>query len=285
MRLSLAISPCPNDTFAFHAMVHSLVDCEGLSFDVSLMDIENLNKSAGKKEFDICKLSYSAYFGYSGDYVMLRSGSALGFNNGPLLVAVSGSTDFKDNGLIDESEILKSTIAIPGERTTAALLLKFAFPHIEHTSAVIFSEIEERVLSGEFRYGVLIHETRFTYEKRGLALIMDLGRNWQEKTSLPVPLGGIAVKRDLDSALQEKIDRVLKRSVEFAMANPYISSDYVALNAREMEVEIQRKHIEMFVNNYTVDISKTGEIAVERLYEVWREIFPVKENKMNLFIL
>lgn len=276
MRLSLAISPCPNDTFAFYAMVHSLVDCEGLTFDLSLMDIENLNKSAANREFDICKLSYSAYYSYTHDYVMLRSGSALGFNNGPLLVAVKGT---------DESGILQNTIAIPGERTTAALLLKFAYPQLMHTSAVLFSEIEDRLLSGEFKYGVLIHETRFTYEKKGLTLIMDLGMNWQQRTSLPVPLGGIAVRRDIDRVLQEKINRVLRRSIEFALANPSFPAHYVAANAREMEPEVQRKHIEMFVNNYTVDISQSGETAVERLHEVWSQIFPVKENKMNLFIL
>lgn len=285
MRLSLAYSPCPNDTFAFHAMVHSLVDCEGLSFDVSLMDIENLNKSAANRDFDICKLSYSAYYGYTGDYVMLRSGSALGFNNGPLLVAKKGSQFLKSGGVIDNDEILKSSVAIPGIMTTAALLLRFAFPPIVNTTAVLFSEIEERILSGEFGCGVLIHETRFTYEKRGLELIMDLGSNWQEKTSLPVPLGGIAVRREMDTDLQLKINRVLRRSIEFALANPLISADYVAMNAREMELEIQRKHIGMFVNDYTVDISRTGECAVERLHEVWSQIFPVKENKMNLFIL
>ncbi|MHC1779307.1 MAG: 1,4-dihydroxy-6-naphthoate synthase [Bacteroidales bacterium] len=285
MKLSLAFSPCPNDTFAFHAMVHSLVDCEGLSFEVSLMDIENLNRSAGKREFDICKLSYSAYFGYTGDYVMLRSGSALGFNNGPLLVAKKGSAVFKPDGLIDESEILKSTIAIPGVGTTAALLLKFAYPSLNLTSTVLFSEIEDRVLSGEFSCGVLIHETRFTYEKKGLALIMDLGQNWQERCSLPVPLGGIAVKREMDNNLQRKINRILKRSIEYAFENPMKSSEYVASNAREMEQDIQRKHIEMFVNSYTLEISDSGERAVEKLYEVWSEIFPVKENKMNLFIL
>ena len=285
MRLSLAYSPCPNDTFAFHAMVHSLVDCEGLTFDVSLMDIENLNKSAGNKKFDICKLSYSAYYKYTHDYVMLRSGSALGFNNGPLLVAIKGSPLFKSDGMLDESLILNGPVAIPGEMTTAALLLKFAFPQLKLTSQVLFSEIEERVLSGDFMCGVLIHETRFTYKKKGLALILDLGQNWQEKTSLPVPLGGIAVRREMDNDLQRKINRVLRKSIEYAFENPLRSSEYVASNAREMEYDVQRKHIEMFVNSYTIDISQTGESAVEKLYEVWREIFPHKENKMNLFIL
>jgi 1,4-dihydroxy-6-naphthoate synthase len=285
MRLSLAYSPCPNDTFAFHAMVHSLVDCEGLSFDVTLMDIENLNRGASTAHFDICKLSYSAYFHYTDSYVMLRSGSALGFNNGPLLVAKKGSPVFLPDGTIDYNLILKCPVAIPGLMTTAALLLKFALPGIETTTPVLFSEIEGKVADGVFNSGVLIHETRFTYEKKGLSLIMDLGEYWQERSSMPVPLGGIAVRRNFDHDLQLKIGRVLRRSIEFALENPGESAGYIACNAQEMEYEVQRQHIEMFVNDFTLDITQKGEDAVKKLHQVWAQIFPSKENQMNLFIL
>ncbi len=274
MTLSLAYSPCPNDTFAFHAMVHGLVDTEGLSFEVELADVEQLNKRATEEKYDICKLSYHAFFYLCDRYAMLRSGSALGYNNGPLFVS--------ERVLNGEFSGLK--VAIPGEKTTAALLLRIAYPECTNLSPVIFSQIEARVLSGEFDAGVLIHEGRFTYAAKGLKLIEDLGTYWQTKTGKPVPLGGIAVSRKLSSETCLKVNRVLRRSIEFAFKNPEISEEYVCINARELDRNIQKRHIELFVNNYSTDIGELGTDAVYTLYNKALEIEPKIIKRDNLFI-
>ncbi|PKO98615.1 MAG: 1,4-dihydroxy-6-naphthoate synthase [Bacteroidetes bacterium HGW-Bacteroidetes-8] len=285
MRLTLAYSPCPNDTFAFHAMVHSLVDCEGLTFDVNLMDIETLNKSSAEGVYDICKLSYHAYCHLADKYIMLRAGSALGFNNGPLLVAKKGYPLFPEKGAIDMEQLSRSVTAIPGEKTTAALLLKIFFPEIKKTEPLVFSEIEDAVLTGRYSSGVLIHESRFTYSEKGLCKIADLGDLWHKRYSLPIPLGGIAIRRSIDSETQQRVNRILKRSIEFAFKNPHLSVEYSRIHAREMEINVLQKHIKLFVNQYSVDISEEGERAVETLYRSASEIFPLSYTKESLFIL
>lgn len=285
MRLKLAYSPCPNDTFAFHAMVHSLVDCEGLEFDVTLADVEQLNKGAYNGEYDICKMSYHAFFMMAEKYIMLRSGSALGYHNGPLLVAKKGSKLATLTGRELSDAISRSKIAIPGDMTTGALLLKIAFPDAGITRSLIFSEIADAVLSGEFEAGVLIHEGRFTYEERGLELIMDLGENWHSLSSLPVPLGGIAVNRRIEPETIRKIGRVLRRSIQYAMDNPEQSGEYVACHAQEMDSDIQKKHIGLFVNEYTLEIGEEGERAVNELYKRLSKSNPQIIYRDKLFIL
>jgi 1,4-dihydroxy-6-naphthoate synthase len=285
MKLKLAYSPCPNDTFIFHAMVHSLVDCEGLSFEVTMADVEKLNQGASRGEYDICKMSYHAYFHFVQSYVMLRSGSALGYNNGPLFVTSDTNSLLKEDGSLDSELLAKSNIAIPGELTTAALLLKIIYPQIKHTTPVIFSEIEKRVLSGQFPGGVLIHEGRFTYQKKGLKLIADLGEKWQQLSQLPIPLGGIAVSRSLEEALAQKINRVLHRSIQYAINNPGISKDYVCSYARELEEEVINKHIALFVNDFTLDIGSKGQEAVNYMFEKAIGYGFVRNRPSNLFIL
>jgi len=286
MTLSLAYSPCPNDTFAFHAMVHNLVDTEGLTFSVELADVEQLNKSAAAGKFDVCKLSYHAFFYICDNYAMLRSGSALGYNNGPLFVTRQETVSlFNKDGSINRSKLDGLKVAIPGEKTTAALLLKVAYPECVKLTPILFSQIEERVLSREFDAGVLIHEGRFTYEKKGLKLIDDLGSFWQTHTGAPVPLGGIAISRKFSNDVQQKVNRVLKRSIQFALKNPEISKDYVCENARELDMDIQKKHIELFVNDYSTDIGEVGENAVYLLYNKILEIEPQIIKRDNLFIL
>jgi 1,4-dihydroxy-6-naphthoate synthase len=266
-------------------MVHSLVDCEGLTFDVNLMDIDTLNMSSADGIYDICKLSYHAYYHLLDKYIMLRAGSALGYNNGPLLVAIKKSPLFSENGGIDLEQLSRSVTAIPGEKTTAALLLKIFFPEIKKTESLVFSEIENAVLTGRYSSGVIIHESRFTYSEKGLCKIADLGDLWQKKFSLPIPLGGIAIRRSIDSQTQQRVNRILKRSIEFAFRNPHLSVDYTKFHAREMEANILQKHIKLFVNQYSVDISKEGEKAVDTLYRSASEIFPLSHNKESLFIL
>ncbi len=285
MRLKLAYSPCPNDTFIFHAMVNSLIDCEGLDFDLTLADVENLNQGALKGEFDICKLSYHAFFLMAERYVMLRSGSALGHNNGPLFVTSESNSLLKYDGTPDYELISKNPIAIPGKLTTAAMLLGVAFPHVKHTTPVIFSDIEKKVLSGEFAGGVLIHEGRFTYHKRGLKLIADLGTMWEKMSSQPIPLGGIAIRRDLGEDLAARVNRVLRRSIEYAIQNPNMSKEYVCSYAQELDNEVIQKHIDLFVNQYTIDVGTKGQEAVNYMYNKGVEQGLFAKCDLKLFIL
>ncbi|MFA6769653.1 MAG: 1,4-dihydroxy-6-naphthoate synthase [Bacteroidales bacterium] len=285
MKLTLAYSSCPNDTYAFHAMVHNLVDCEGLTFDVSLKDVEQLNLDAAKGEYDICKLSYHAFFLISHKYAMLRTGSALGYGNGPLLVGKKGSNLFLPSGESNFDLLQSQKIAIPGKNTTASLLLKIIFPSIANVESMIFSNIEKEILNQKYIAGVLIHEGRFTYKQKGLQLIADLGLEWQQISKLPIPLGGIAVSKSLDNRVAHKVERVLKRSIEFANNNPTISRKYVGNFAQEMENEVLEKHIKMFVNKYTLQIGEEGEKAVYELYKHALSIYPQLTATDNLFIL
>jgi len=258
MKLSLAYSPCPNDTFIFDAMVHGKIDTEGLEFEVVHADVEELNRRAFNKELDITKLSYHAYAHLSEKYILLRSGSALGNNCGPLLVAARN---------IDKTEVENLSIAIPGKFTTANFLLSFAFPNAKNRIETLFSDIETAVLGGKVDLGVIIHENRFTYFERGLHKVMDLGEHWEKTTGLPIPLGGIVARRCFDKELLQKINRVLRRSLEYAFANPDASRDYVCANAQEMSYEVMQQHIQLYVNQYSLDLGEKGIAAVENMFD------------------
>jgi 1,4-dihydroxy-6-naphthoate synthase len=275
MHLSLAYSPCPNDTFAFHAMVNNLIDTEGLEFDVHLADIQSLNEYAEKGKYDICKLSYHAFYYLADRYSMLHCGSALGFDNGPVLVKRVG-----DDSIAAGDIPTDSIVAVPGKSTTASLLMRIAYPGVNCVKAMLFSEIADAVLRRDVSAGVLIHEGRFVYKERGLELVRDLGEYYRQITGCPVPLGGVAVRRNLPCA--QKVERVLRRSILFAEANPEASSDYIAQNAQELSSDVQRKHIGTFVNDYTVDIGEMGEEAVKCLYDRFLELNPhiVRCNKL-----
>ena len=257
MRLSLAISPCPNDTFMFDALIHHKIDTEGLEFDVFFDDVEALNRKAFQNTFDISKLSFHALTRLTKDYSILNSGAALGNNNGPLLICKKGNNILNYN----------SKIAIPGEFTTANMLLKIAYPKLKNTNEIIFSEIEQNVLDGIMDAGLIIHENRFTYHQRGLEKIIDLGQFWQEKYNLPIPLGGIAVNNNLDVAIHNKLDRVLKKSIQFAFNNRNSSNDFVRRYAQEMDLDVIEKHIDLYVNHYSLELDEVGKKAVFKLFE------------------
>jgi 1,4-dihydroxy-6-naphthoate synthase len=257
MKLTLGFSTCPNDTFIFDAMVHNRIDTEGLEFSVVMTDVEELNNLAFKGNIDITKLSYHAYASLTDLYVLLNSGSALGYKNGPLLIS-------RHKIYPDEVNDLK--IAIPGENTTANLLLSIAYPKIKQKKEYLFSLIEEIVLSGEMDAGLIIHENRFTYQKKGLKKIIDLGEYWESETGMPIPLGGIVVNRKLPVTVQQKINRVMRRSVEFAFANPKVSYPFVKQHAQEMEDSVIQNHIELYVNEFTRDLGINGRKAIEVLY-------------------
>jgi 1,4-dihydroxy-6-naphthoate synthase len=267
MKLSLAFSTCPNDTFIFDALVHKKIDTEGLDFDVILGDVEELNKLAFKTEIDITKLSYHAYAHISDNYKLLNSGSALGYKSGPLLIS-------KHKIFPDEVNDIK--IAIPGKNTTANLLLSIAYPQATNKKEYLFSDIEEAVLSGEVDAGLIIHENRFTYAEKGLHKIIDLGEFWEEKTKLPIPLGGIVVNRKLPNEVQKKIDRILKRSIEYAFANPKSAYNYIKQFAQEMNEEVMYNHIKLYVNDFTLELGTEGKKAIETLYSI-----AIKENVIS----
>lgn len=257
MKLTLGFSTCPNDTFIFDAMVNGKIDTEGLSFECILSDVEELNRKAFNSELDITKLSYHAYAYIAEEYLLLNSGSALGHNNGPLLVSKSK---------MSLDKVVDRSIAIPGKFTTANLLLSIALPGATAKREYLFSDIEDAVLKGEVDAGLLIHENRFTYERRGLKKVADLGEYWENLVHLPIPLGGIAIKRTIPDKIALTVDRILARSVLYAMSNPDSSYEYMRKFAVSMEREIMNSHVELYVNNYTRDIGEDGRRAVERLY-------------------
>jgi 1,4-dihydroxy-6-naphthoate synthase len=262
MRLTLGFSPCPNDTFIFDAMVHGRIDTEGLEFDYFLADVETLNKKALASEVDITKISYHAYAYAAHDYLILDAGSALGHRNGPLLISKRE---------IDTSEINGLKIAIPGKLTTANLLFSIAWPQADNKVEYLFSDIESALLNDEADAGLIIHETRFSYYKRGLHKIADMGEYWESLTKLPIPLGAIVIRRDIPEEIALKVNRIIRRSLEYAYKDSFASYDFVASNARDMESTIMNNHIKLYVNDYTLDLGISGREAINELFRVAAE--------------
>lgn len=282
MKLSLGFSPCPNDTFIFDAMVHGKIDTEGLEFELFMEDVEELNQRAFRSELDITKLSYHAFAHLLPNYVLLDAGSALGNNCGPLLIAKSH---------IPNKKIASSSIAIPGKYTTANFLLSLAFPTAQHKKEMLFSDIENAVLNQKVEAGLIIHENRFTYQDKGLVKLIDLGEFWETKTQMPIPLGGIVIRRNLPKELQLKVNRIMQRSVTYALENPDQTRDYVRQYAQEMDEKVMFQHIGLYVNEYTRNLGEKGRAAVELLFKMATEngiipnfnggIFLSKENEVE----
>lgn len=260
MRLSLGASPCPNDCFILDAIVNRRIDLEGLEFSVHLADVEALNRAALAGEAEVTKLSYHTYAYCVDRYVALDAGSALGRNCGPLLVS-------KRHISPDEVAGGNLRIAIPGRYTTANFLLGFAFPAALDRTELLFSEIEAALLNEQYDAGVIIHENRFTYAAKGLQKIVDLGECWERETGVPIPLGGIVIRRSMASGVKDTVNRVMRRSVEFALANPTASLPFVRAHAQEMSEEVIYQHISLYVNQYSVELGGDGRRAVETLFE------------------
>ena len=277
MKLSLAFSPCPNDCFMFDAIVHQRIDLEGLEFSVTFADIEALNESAFTGAVDVTKLSFHAYAYCADRYVLLDAGSALGRNCGPLIISKRPlSVEEVASGVV--------RIAIPGKYTTANFLCGLAFPRAQDKTPLLFSEIEPAVLEGRFDAGVIIHENRFTYESRGLRKVIDLGEFWERETGAPIPLGGIVVRRSQPDDVKARVTRVMRRSVEYAFAHPQASLPFVRAHAQEMSEEVMYRHIDLYVNDYSLDLGVTGKRAIGTLFDRARAAGIVPAVRPDLFL-
>ena len=259
MKLTLGFSPCPNDTFIFDAMVHHRVDTEGLEFDFFLKDVEELNKRALASDGDILKISYHAYAYVAQNYLILDAGSALGHKNGPLLIS---------KRLIDPDEMEFMKIAIPGKYTTANLLFSIAWPKALNKVEYLFSDIEDALLNEEVDAGLIIHESRFTYFRKNLLKIADMGEYWEKLTGLPMPLGAIVINRKIPEEVALKVNRIVRRSLEYAYNDSSASFDFVAENAREMDSTVMNSHIKLYVTDYSLDLGRKGKEAVTGFFSI-----------------
>ena len=275
MKLTLGFSPCPNDTFIFDAMVHGRIDTGGLEFDYFLADVEELNRRAFEGKIDILKMSYHAYAFAARDYLILDSGSALGWNNGPLLISKRP---------VDKGEIQNLKIAIPGLYTTANLLFSIAWPEAGNKKEYLFSDIEDALINEEVDLGLIIHETRFTYQKRGLKKVVDMGEYWQNLTGLPIPLGTVAINRSVPGEIAGMVNRILRRSLEYAYSDSAASDDFITANAAEIDPDVTRSHIRLYVNEFTMNLGEQGRMAVEKLLNTASSRKVVPEIPPKIFL-
>ena len=264
MEISLGFSPCPNDTFIFDALVNKKIDTEGLDFSVHLQDVQTLNDWAISGKLDVSKISYGVLPLLLDKYKLLSSGGALGKGVGPLLIAGKEIDDLK-------SAIASMQVAIPGKNTTAHLLFSMAFPQATNKTFLVFNQVEDAVLSGQVDAGVIIHENRFTYQDKGLVKLIDLGNYWDEQTNAPIPLGGIVIRKTMEAELGKRVDSLIKKSVAYAFKNYPAITDYVRLQAQEMNEDVMRKHIDLYVNEYSTDLGESGRKAVQQLMNLYAQ--------------
>ena len=255
-QLSLGYSPCPNDTFIFYGLIHGKVPCPGIKFIEQLEDVETLNQLALQSQLDLTKISYHAFGHLRKDYILLHSGGALGRGCGPLVVA---------SQMTSMANLRGKKIAIPGQLTTANLLLQLHSEGYEDVLILPFDQIMAAVAQGKADAGVIIHESRFTYQQHGLKQVLDLGQWWEDETGHPIPLGGILAKRTLGTPLINKIDAALRQSVEYAYAHAQETQHYIKQHAQELDDDVVRNHIDLYVNNFSIDLGDEGIQAVKFL--------------------
>ncbi|MCX6209080.1 MAG: 1,4-dihydroxy-6-naphthoate synthase [Bacteroidetes bacterium] len=274
---TLAFSPCPNDTFIFDALVNKKIDTEGLEFDVVLEDVQTLNEWALQGKMDFTKISYGVLPLILENYKILNSGGALGKGVGPLLIS------HQELGI--ENWEQENQIAIPGENTTAHLLFTLAYPNATNKKFMVFNEIENYVLQNKNSLGVIIHENRFTYQQKGLNKVLDLGEYWEQTIKLPIPLGGIVAHKRVDIKIVKKVDRLIKKSLEYAFEHYPIITNYVKQHSQEMEEAVMKQHIDLYVNDFSLNLGIDGKAAVVRLLEVYKNIHPNTEIDFdNIFL-
>lgn len=273
-KISLGFSPCPNDCFMFDALVHGKIDTKGLEFEAAMEDVETLNRMAFAGRIAVTKLSYHAFAHLTDSYQLLTSGSALGFNCGPLLIARPETVKkMQQNAAAKDWKV-----AIPGKYTTANFLLSLAYPQLTNKTEMVFSDIEEAVLSGKTELGLIIHENRFTYEQKGLAKVRDLGEWWEEEMKTAIPLGGIVIKKELSQEIKLLVNDLITQSVEYAYANTASVMPFVKQHAQEMDEAVMKKHIDLYVNEYSKELGPVGKKAVNDLFDraVAEKIIPFK---------
>lgn len=259
MKLRIGLSPCPNDTFIFDALLNGKLDTHGIEFEPVFADVEELNHMAQNGQLEVTKISVGAYPFLAANYVILDAGAALGNGVGPLLVASRQNIDLNDTSI---------KIAIPGEMTTANLLLSLFKPHLQNKKSILFSSIEDAILEDEMDAGVLIHEGRFTYQQKGLHLLFDLGAAWENTYQVPLPLGCICASRNLNPETILKVEKLISESVRFAFSNPTASQSFVQAHAQEMDPLVIQQHIQLYVNDYSVALGKNGKEAISRMLEL-----------------
>lgn len=279
MKLSIGFSPCPNDTFIFDALVNGKIDTGGIEFEPVLEDVQTLNQWAIQGRLDVTKISYGVLPNILSHYAMLNSGGAMGRGVGPLLITTA------DNSQLSIEQLSQLPVAIPGENTTAHLLLSHALPAFQQKKFMLFHEIEDALIAGEVASGVIIHENRFTYADKGLVLLNDLGKFWEESLNSPIPLGGIAMKRTFSLDIQRQVDQLIQSSLRQAEeALPELSS-YVQLHAQEMDPSVQRMHIDLYVNEFSRNAGAEGKHAVSVLMDAYQRLRGITPDAVpNIFI-
>ncbi|MBW6510048.1 MAG: 1,4-dihydroxy-6-naphthoate synthase [Desulfuromonadales bacterium] len=273
--LSLGYSPCPNDTYIFHALIHGLIPCGDLTFKERLEDVETLNQLALQGVLDLTKISFHAFGHLRDRYVLLHSGAALGRGCGPLIVA--------DESLSLE-QLRGKTIAIPGRLTTANLLLQLYVGGTENLLILPFDQIIAAVRQGRAAAGVIIHESRFTYQQYGLKQMLDLGQWWEEVTGHPIPLGGILAKRSLGEERIRLVDQALRRSIEYARNHPDQATSYIRQHAQELDDSVINQHIDLYVNDYSIDLGEDGLAAIHCLLEKAEQVGIIAKTDQPLTI-
>lgn len=259
MKLSIGFSPCPNDTFIFDALVNRKIDTGGLELEPVLADVEQLNTWALEGKLDITKVSYGALPLLLDRYIVLNAGSALGKGVGPLLVAKEEMADL--------SVIQNEPVGIPGKNTTANALFSIAYPAMQHKKFMLFSRIEDAILRNEIRCGVIIHENRFTYQQKGLVKLADLGEYWESHVKKPIPLGGILIKRSINEKISRQVDALIRASIQFAFNRYPLISDYVRIHSQEMDETVMKQHIDLYVNQFSVELGPDGKEAIQAFLE------------------
>jgi 1,4-dihydroxy-6-naphthoate synthase len=275
MKLSLAYSPCPNDTYMFYALARHKISAGALQFDISLHDVEYLNQAAKNNRFDVTKLSIAAVGHLLDRYVLLNAGAALGRGCGPLIVARNGVGLF---------HLEKNRIAVPGLWTTAHLLLSLFMENPPDAVPMCFDQIMPSIQAGDFDCGVIIHEGRFTYEKYGLTCLLDLGQWWESKTSLPIPLGGIAIRRDMPLEIARTAETAIRESIHYARQHPHEADAYIRFHAQEMSCDVIRQHIGLYVNDFSLDLGAQGVAAIETLFAMARAKRILQDSDMQIVL-
>lgn len=271
----IGLSPCPNDTFIFDALLHNKISTKGFSFSPVMEDVQQLNLRAIHNDLEVTKMSFFAYTKVSHHYKILNAGSALGKNCGPILISKKK---------IKLSDLNKLKVCIPGINTTANLLLSIFYPEITNKTELLFSDIENALLQDKFDAGLIIHENRFTYQAKGLQKIVDLGELWETRTGFHIPLGCIAVKRTMDVNDQKEIDKLICESIKYAFSNTPDVMNFVRANAQEMSDEVMKQHIQLYVNEYSVNLGDDGKKAIEFLFKKGKEVGLVGELQNDLFV-